>query len=176
MLEDVVKIIRVGKSTVRKWETREIDNMKLDKITLLAKVLKTSPTYLMDRIKISVVLKKKVIRKITTTSVKRIYEFINVVMNKVVFWEYLSVRVQLPKGNKPKKISSNTGKNFSLNSSPKRNKFLTFPPIYFCCSSFVVVSCAPLARKILVSKKATHINPNKTASGSRFIKNFDHFL
>lgn len=46
-LEDVAKIVGVGKSTVRKWETGEIDNMKLDKIALLAKALKTSPAYLM---------------------------------------------------------------------------------------------------------------------------------
>ena len=46
-LEEVAVVVGVGKSTVRKWETGEIDNMKLDKIELLAKALKTTPGYLM---------------------------------------------------------------------------------------------------------------------------------
>lgn len=47
-LEDVAKIVGVGKSTVRKWETGMIANMKRDKIALLAKALGTTPAYLMD--------------------------------------------------------------------------------------------------------------------------------
>lgn len=46
-LEQVAKLVGVGKSTVRKWETGMIANMKRDKIALLAKALDTSPTYLM---------------------------------------------------------------------------------------------------------------------------------
>ncbi|MDR3349772.1 MAG: helix-turn-helix domain-containing protein [Acidaminococcales bacterium] len=46
-LEEVAQVAGVGKSTVRKWETGEIDNMKLDKIELLAKALRTSPAWLM---------------------------------------------------------------------------------------------------------------------------------
>ena len=46
-LEDVAKIVGVGKSTVRKWETGMIENMKRDKIAALAKALGTSPAYLM---------------------------------------------------------------------------------------------------------------------------------
>ncbi len=46
-LEEVANVVGVGKSTVRKWETGEIDNMKLDKVQLLAKALKTTPGYLM---------------------------------------------------------------------------------------------------------------------------------
>ena len=40
-------IVGVGKSTVRKWETGMIANMKRDKIALLAKALGTTPAYLM---------------------------------------------------------------------------------------------------------------------------------
>lgn len=46
-LEQVADIVGVGKSTVRKWETGMIANMKRDKIALLAKALGTSPAYLM---------------------------------------------------------------------------------------------------------------------------------
>ena len=46
-LEEVGKIVGVGKSTVRKWETGMIGNMKIDKIDLLAKALKTTTAYLM---------------------------------------------------------------------------------------------------------------------------------
>lgn len=46
-LEDVATIVGVGKSTVRKWETGMITNMKRDKIALLAKALGTTPAYLM---------------------------------------------------------------------------------------------------------------------------------
>ena len=46
-LEQVAEIVGVGKSTVRKWETGMIANMKRDKIALLAKALHTSPGYLM---------------------------------------------------------------------------------------------------------------------------------
>lgn len=46
-LEQVATIVGVGKSTVRKWETGAIANMKRDKIALLASALGTTPTYLM---------------------------------------------------------------------------------------------------------------------------------
>ena len=46
-LEEVAKIVGVGKSTVRKWETGTIANMGRDKIALLAKALGTTPAYLM---------------------------------------------------------------------------------------------------------------------------------
>jgi len=46
-LEDVGKMVGVGKSTVRKWETGDIANMKRDKIALLANALKVSPAYIM---------------------------------------------------------------------------------------------------------------------------------
>ena len=46
-LEEVGNIVGVGKSTVRKWETGEIANMRHDKIAKLAKALHTTPAYLM---------------------------------------------------------------------------------------------------------------------------------
>lgn len=42
-LEDVGKAVGVGKSTVRKWESGQIKDMKRDKISALANVLKLSP-------------------------------------------------------------------------------------------------------------------------------------
>lgn len=46
-LEDVGKLVGVTKSTVRKWETGDIENMKRDKIILLANALKVSPMFIM---------------------------------------------------------------------------------------------------------------------------------
>ena len=46
-LEEVGNIVSVGKSTVRKWETGMIANMRRDKISLLAKALGTTPAFLM---------------------------------------------------------------------------------------------------------------------------------
>jgi repressor LexA len=46
-LEQVANKVGVGKSTVRKWETGIIANMKRDKIAALAEALHTTPAYLM---------------------------------------------------------------------------------------------------------------------------------
>ena len=46
-LEEVGKSVGVGKSTVRKWETGDIKNMRRDKIAKLAEALHTTPAYLM---------------------------------------------------------------------------------------------------------------------------------
>ena len=46
-LEEVGKAVGVGKSTVRKWETGDIKNMRRDKIAKLAEALHTTPAYLM---------------------------------------------------------------------------------------------------------------------------------
>lgn len=46
-LEQVGNAVGVGKSTVRKWETGIIANMRRDKIAKLADVLCVSPGYLM---------------------------------------------------------------------------------------------------------------------------------
>lgn len=46
-LEQVANEVGVGKSTVRKWETGMIANMRRDKIASLARALHTTPEYLM---------------------------------------------------------------------------------------------------------------------------------
>ena len=45
--EELGAIVGVGKSTVRKWETGMIDNMRRDNIVALSKALSISPTTLM---------------------------------------------------------------------------------------------------------------------------------
>ncbi|MGN0656020.1 MAG: LexA family protein [Ruminiclostridium sp.] len=45
-LEEVGNYVGVGKSTVKKWETGLISNMRRDKISLLAKILQINPTEL----------------------------------------------------------------------------------------------------------------------------------
>lgn len=46
-LEDIGKIVGVSKSTVKKWETGYIANMKRDKIAKLASALQCTPSHLM---------------------------------------------------------------------------------------------------------------------------------
>ena len=48
-LEQVGEACGVGKSTVRKWETGYIKNMKIDKIKQLASVLHLDPVDLVDK-------------------------------------------------------------------------------------------------------------------------------
>jgi len=45
--EEIGNIVGVSKSTVRKWETGMIENMRRDKILLLAKALQVSPAELL---------------------------------------------------------------------------------------------------------------------------------
>jgi len=45
--EEIGNVVGVSKSTVRKWETGMIENMRQDKIILLAKALRVTPGYLM---------------------------------------------------------------------------------------------------------------------------------
>lgn len=45
-LEEVGKYVGVGKSTVKKWESGYIANMRQDKIVLLAEVLQINPVSL----------------------------------------------------------------------------------------------------------------------------------
>ena len=43
-LDEIGEAVGVGKSTVKKWETGYISNMKRDKIDKLAKILKVEPS------------------------------------------------------------------------------------------------------------------------------------
>lgn len=45
-LEQVAEAVGVAKSTVKKWESGQIQSMRQDKIVALAKVLRVSPQYL----------------------------------------------------------------------------------------------------------------------------------
>ena len=47
-LEEVGEAVGVGKSTVRKWETGHIQNMRRDRIAMLAKVLQINPSLLIE--------------------------------------------------------------------------------------------------------------------------------
>ena len=47
-LEELGNMVGVGKSTVRKWETGQIANMRRDKIAALAKVLDVPPITFID--------------------------------------------------------------------------------------------------------------------------------
>ena len=47
-LEQLGEMVGVGKSTVRKWETGDIKNMRRDKIALLANALDMSPSELVN--------------------------------------------------------------------------------------------------------------------------------
>lgn len=46
-LEEVANMVGVSKSTVMRWESGAIENMKRDKIALLAKAYKTTPFFIM---------------------------------------------------------------------------------------------------------------------------------
>ena len=49
-LEDIGLATGVGKSTVKKWETGLISNMKRDKIEQLAQVLRVNPVIFINEI------------------------------------------------------------------------------------------------------------------------------
>ena len=53
-LEEVATHVGVSKSTVKKWETGFIKNMRRDKMALLAEVLQVPPTALLSDIHLSV--------------------------------------------------------------------------------------------------------------------------
>ena len=47
-LEELAKMVGVSKSTVKKWETGYISNMRRDRINALAKILDLNPNVLID--------------------------------------------------------------------------------------------------------------------------------
>jgi transcriptional regulator with XRE-family HTH domain len=62
--EELGKLVGVGKSTVRKWETGMIENMRRDNIVSLSKALNISPSILMGWEEVDI---KKEINKTTDT-------------------------------------------------------------------------------------------------------------
>lgn len=78
-LEQVGEAIGVGKSTVRKYETGFIENMRRDKIVAYARVLKISPLDIIDpdnEIPESVVDDvSNVVSKLTPDRQKKVYAF-----------------------------------------------------------------------------------------------------
>lgn len=62
-LEQVGNLVGVTKSTVRKWETGAIENMKRDKIALLAKALKVEPAFIMGISEVNIENEPKEIKK-----------------------------------------------------------------------------------------------------------------
>ncbi len=67
-LEQVGDLVGVGKSTVRKWETGDIENMKRDKIVKLAKALRVSPSYIMGIEEEQPVIETMPVKKIPVVS------------------------------------------------------------------------------------------------------------
>ena len=47
-LEDVAKAVGVSKSTVQRWESGQINNMRRDRIDALSKILQISPLMFVD--------------------------------------------------------------------------------------------------------------------------------
>ncbi len=70
-LEEVGRIVGVGKSTVRKWETGYIANMKRDKIARLAKALQVSPAYIMGLDESAIKTEKSLLSKREQQSIDR---------------------------------------------------------------------------------------------------------
>ena len=82
-LEEVGNMVGVAKSTVRKWETGMIENMKRDKITLLAKALQVSPAFIMGiEANESVTIETKEQQQINTIS-NYLYENSKVILSEI---------------------------------------------------------------------------------------------
>ncbi|WP_206001484.1 helix-turn-helix domain-containing protein [Paraclostridium dentum] len=72
--EELGKLVGVGKSTVRKWETGMIENMRRDNIVSLSKALNISPSILMGWEEVDI---KKEINKTTDTISIKERKFLN---------------------------------------------------------------------------------------------------
>lgn len=91
-LEQVANQVGVGKSTVRKWETGLIKNMRRDKISALSKVLGVSPIQLMGldelkkeiQINFSSNLKKYMIEN--NLNIKQIAAIVNKSDDDIISW------------------------------------------------------------------------------------------
>lgn len=101
-LEDVGKAVGVGKSTVKKWETGFIENMKRDKIAKLAIVLNVSPLEIMgieqetNKKGISVPVLGKVVAGIPIEAVEEILDYEEITQEMASQGDYFGLQV---KGN-----------------------------------------------------------------------------
>lgn len=103
-LEDVGKLVGVGKSTVRKWETGMIRNMGRDKISLLADALNLPPT---DFIFIE---DQSTIHSLSSAEIQLItkYRFIDergrANVDRILEWEYQDAIKRSPSGRSPNRL------------------------------------------------------------------------
>lgn len=78
-LEQVGKMVGVGKSTVRKWETGYIENMGRDKIIALSKALRLNPMDIIDpkhEFADSTISEiSSLVKKLNTPNRKQVYKF-----------------------------------------------------------------------------------------------------
>lgn len=47
-LDEVARMVNVSGATISRWESGDIENMRRDKIALLAKALQVSPSFIME--------------------------------------------------------------------------------------------------------------------------------
>lgn len=99
-LEEVGNAVGVGKSTVRKWETGEIANMRRDKISKLAEALHTTPAYLMgwdESFSVSAVrvpVLGKVAAGIPITAVENIIDYEEIPSSMAETGEYVALQIK----------------------------------------------------------------------------------
>ena len=99
-LEEVGNAVGVGKSTVRKWETGEIANMRRDKISKLAEALHTTPAYLMgwdESLSVAAVrvpVLGKVAAGIPITAVENIIDYEEIPSSMAETGEYVALQIK----------------------------------------------------------------------------------
>jgi transcriptional regulator with XRE-family HTH domain len=79
-LEQVAKLTGVSKSTVKKWESGHIKNMRCDKIKKLAKALDVSPLCILDIAETSL-SKSIVVKELDCKLLKKFKSFFSSVFN-----------------------------------------------------------------------------------------------
>lgn len=110
-LEDLAKIIGVSPSTILRWESGEIKNLRRDKIKKLADALHTSPAYLMgwEDIALSVINDNKAILSLNVSDEERDVEALRPLFDKLGL--SLSTKTDFDDNGKIKNVS------FSLQNS-----------------------------------------------------------
>ncbi len=94
-LEEVGALVGVGKSTVRKWETGDIANMKIDKINALARALRVSPSSLLaGRNKAKIPVLGKVAAGLPLTAVEEILDYEEIPSRMAELGEYFALQIR----------------------------------------------------------------------------------